>query len=473
MFGTKRKLSLALLSVVAGFLVAAVFIAPRVVQIDRYRPEIISYIEQQTGRRVEIGRLQLSLLPVFRIEVDQFALANPPGFPNGNWVTVKSIDARVDAGALFRRQVIIQALELKGAVLDLYSGPQGSWNFQAVPPAVRVPVPSNDPPPFVFRKVSNLMLIGGQIEIERLLPDGASGPPILRCAGLTANLDQIDIPEWTALPVAPSARAAPGQSVVRVRASSSSGKLRAAAIWFGNFLATHVEAGVHATPAHLSFSGVQFDFYGGRASGTGSLNLPGGSYQAQAQLSGVNVEKFLAEVPALRGQMTGTMDGRITFSGGTAASADRWAGKQGEGELIVRKGKWPKLRLDQTVLALAHLAQLGPVSGDLSTFSSVAAVWQLRDGLLEISRFRAIGRGITLDGSASVDLASQDQLQVEGLAGIAARPNPLSSLLARLSGGTFHGHKIDVPFVVVGTLQHPVFQLKTQAPSPPPAGLKR
>ncbi|MGH9445954.1 MAG: AsmA family protein [Terriglobia bacterium] len=469
------KIGLAIFCVVAGFVIAGAFIAPRVVHINRYRPEVISYIERQTSRRVEIGRLRLSVFPAVSIEVNQFALANPPGFPNGNWISVQRIDARLDVGALFKRQVVISALRLKSPVLDLYSGQEGSWNFQAMPPATRVRIPSNDPPPFVFREISNLLLTGGQVSIEKLLPNRGRGRPIVRCNGLAARFGHIEIPEWTTLPEASTLTSGTSGHVkpgLPVNAVSSSGTLTAAAIWFGNFLATHIAARVHAAPARVSFNGIHFDFYGGHASGNASLELPAGRYQTHVQMSGVNVGKLLAQVPALRGQMTGTMDGQITFSGEVAASSGPWTGKQGEGKFAVRNGRWPKLRLGQTILELTHLAQLGPASNDVSAFSSVSAGWKLDDGVMEISNLRAIGQGIRLDGSARVDLTAQDHLHFEGVAEIAARRNLLSSLLAGIAGGSFKGGKIELPIVVTGTLKQPVLQLTNGAQFPPPTGSK-
>jgi uncharacterized protein involved in outer membrane biogenesis len=481
MLSKPQKIGLAILCIVGGFAVAVVFIAPRIVEINRYRPEVISYIEQQTGRRAEIGRLKLSILPAIKIDVEKFALANPPGFPDGNWIAVDRIDARLDGGALFRRQVVIRALNLAKPILELYSRRPGDWNFQDTPPAFRVRVPADDPPLFAFREISNLMLSGGQINIQRLLPDGSAGARIFKCQGLVAHIDDIEIPEWTSWPATAPPKATPGaagkspapaDSTPSGMSSGSSGKLTATAMWFGNFLATHVQAAVRGAPARLSFNNVRFDFYGGRASGNGSLDLLDGRYQTQVKLSGVNVETFLAEIPALRGQMTGAMTGQLSFSGETAATPNPWAENQGEGELLIRKGRWPKLRLDQTLLQLAHLAQLGPVSGNPSAFSSLSAAWTLRDGIIEISSFHVIGKGITLGGSASLDLASQDRLQVDGVAGVAARQNPLSTLLARLLGVTLRNGRIELPFAVTGTLQRPVFQLKVHASFPPAAGLE-
>ena len=60
---TRRRIA-AWLIVVAGCLLAAVvFLAPVFFDPDRYRPEAISYFEENTGRKVEIERLALTFFP--------------------------------------------------------------------------------------------------------------------------------------------------------------------------------------------------------------------------------------------------------------------------------------------------------------------------------------------------------------------------------------------------------------------------
>jgi hypothetical protein len=75
-----------------------------------------------------------------------------------------------------------------------------------------------------------------------------------------------------------------------------------------------------------------------------------------------------------------------------------------------------------------------------------------------------------------VELTGANPLHYQGIAEIAARQNPLTSLLANISGATYQNGKLKLPFVVNGTLQHPLFQLETarqffQPPAAPsPAG---
>ena len=66
-------------------LIALVIAIPILIDVDRYRPRIVAYIEERTGKSAEIGRLTLTLFPTLSIRVDDFALGNPEGFPEGHF----------------------------------------------------------------------------------------------------------------------------------------------------------------------------------------------------------------------------------------------------------------------------------------------------------------------------------------------------------------------------------------------------
>jgi hypothetical protein len=73
-----------------------------------------SYLQEKTGKQVEIGRLALTSFPV-SIHIDHFDVKNPPIFPSGYVVQVARIDAELCIAALLHRQVVIKSLVLEGA----------------------------------------------------------------------------------------------------------------------------------------------------------------------------------------------------------------------------------------------------------------------------------------------------------------------------------------------------------------------
>ena len=125
---TVRRTTIAL--TVAAVLLAILFFAvPVLIKVDRYRPQVISYLQQKTGKQIEIQRLGLTFFPL-SIRVDGFGIVNPPLFPRGYVVHVARIDAALDAAALRHRQVVIKSLVLDNPVIHLISDPDGPWNFE-------------------------------------------------------------------------------------------------------------------------------------------------------------------------------------------------------------------------------------------------------------------------------------------------------------------------------------------------------
>jgi uncharacterized protein involved in outer membrane biogenesis len=452
---TGRKVALAIACVVIGFVLAAVFIAPRFIQINQYRPDVVSYIEQQTGRRVSIGHMALGILPEIAIYVDNFALGNPPGFPSGNWLAVKRIDASLDFGALLQGHFLIRALKLEHPVVSLLADQQGRWNFQAGPPRGPVRLPPGDPPLFTVQAIINLTLASGEATARTLEANGEPGEYEWTAHDLSLNLGRIDAAELNAL------GGVPATGPAQASAGSATGRLSIASLSVLNVQASTLESNVQVSPAQLQLNGLQFDIDGGHCNGTVSLQFGNAPvhYQVQAGFNGVNMVKLLAGFPSARGQMTGTLDGLARLSGRQTPDSQGWEDQQGEGNLTIRNGSWPKLKLDPNLVQLMKLAQLGPTPANLSAFSSISANWRLAAGTIRVPEIRIVSKGAKIDGSGTVDLAHDDSLDFHGVMTVAAHRNTLSNFLAAVAGGKLQAGKMSVPFVVRGTANKPALGL--------------
>jgi len=110
-------------------LLTLIFLVPPLIRVDRYRPQVISYLEKQTGKQTEIGRLALTFFPV-TIHIERIGVKNPPIFPAGYVIQVARIDAELTVRGLLHRQVVIKSLVLEDPILNLTSDPDGPWNFE-------------------------------------------------------------------------------------------------------------------------------------------------------------------------------------------------------------------------------------------------------------------------------------------------------------------------------------------------------
>src|SRR5579864_8566080 len=103
---TRRRIALSLVVIVGCLLVVLIVLAPVLLNLDRYRPEVISYFEKNTGKKVEIGRLALTFFPSITIHMENFGVKSPSLFPPSYIVRVARADAVLDLWALLHRQMV-------------------------------------------------------------------------------------------------------------------------------------------------------------------------------------------------------------------------------------------------------------------------------------------------------------------------------------------------------------------------------
>src|SRR5437764_9850392 len=126
---TARRKAATVLAIIVVAVIAILLVARMALNIDRYRPRVISYLQERTGKPVEIGRLALRFFPL-AISVEDFGLRNAPPFPAGYIVKVARIDAQLDPRALWHRHIVITSLVLDRPSVNPTSDPDGPWNFE-------------------------------------------------------------------------------------------------------------------------------------------------------------------------------------------------------------------------------------------------------------------------------------------------------------------------------------------------------
>ena len=122
-----------LLKVIAGvilLLVAAVIIAPMVVDPNDYKEEIQQLVEDKTGRDLSIkGELKLSIFPWIGIAINQVSLSNAKGFKDNSFAEIESAEIKVKLLPLFTKQVDVSTVVLKGLQLNLAKNKGGVSNW--------------------------------------------------------------------------------------------------------------------------------------------------------------------------------------------------------------------------------------------------------------------------------------------------------------------------------------------------------
>jgi len=139
--------------------------------VDRYRPQVISYLNRKRESKSKSNGLGLTFFPL-SIRVDGFGIVNPPLFPRGYVVHVARIDAALDAAALRHRQVVIKSLVLDNPVIHLMSDPDGPWNFEN-------PQASSSQKIFPLEPIASVQIKRGEVTASNLFAVGCSRPSVV------------------------------------------------------------------------------------------------------------------------------------------------------------------------------------------------------------------------------------------------------------------------------------------------------
>jgi uncharacterized protein involved in outer membrane biogenesis len=432
----RRRTGLIVVGIAALLLFALIFVGPTLIKVDRYRPQVISYLQEKTGKQVEIGRLALTFFPL-SIHIDDFGVKNPPIFPRGYVVKVARIDAELSVGALLHRQVVIKSLVLWDPVLNMTSDPDGPWNFEN-------PQAQTSQNTFPLGVISRVQIERGELIASNLLPSDAAGPIFFEAHQISCDLEQVNLMGI----INPSSSSTDGQGTVKA------GLLR-----FGSVEARDLESKLRLEARHVFFTEVKAELYGGSAAGDLTFDLLGKNvnFKTNARLNGINVAQLLAAFPNGGGKMTGKMEGDVKLAGEIMHSLRPLAGIHGAGHVTVRNGQVPSLKLNANLMKLAHFNDLGPAKNDPSAFNLITTDLELDNQRISSRVIDIDGYGVDVDGSGSVSVSGSDQLNYRGLAEITTKESFFINTVARLSGATLKDGKLQFPFRIGGTINNPVF----------------
>jgi uncharacterized protein involved in outer membrane biogenesis len=425
-----------LVGIAAILLLTLIFVVPGLINVDHYRPQVISYLQEKTGKQVEIGKLALTLFPV-AIHIDHFGVKNPPIFPSGYVIQVARIDAELSVGALLHRQVVIKSLVLEEPVLNLTSDPDGPWNFENPQSAVSAKA-------FPIGPISSVKIKRGMVIASNLLPSDAAGPVFFEAHEISSELEQVNLVGI----INPSSSSMDGQ-----------GSLKADLLRFGAVEVRNLDSKLRLESRQVFFTDVKAEAYGGSAVGGLSFDLSAknASFKTNAQLRGINLAQLLAAFANGGGKMTGKMEGDVRLAGEIAHSLRPLAGIHGAGHLTVRNGQVPSLKLNANLMKLAHFNDLGPAKDDPSSFKLITTDLELADQRISSKVIDIDGYGVDVDGSGSVSVSGSDELNYRGLAEITTKESFFTNTIARLSGATLKDGKLQFPFRIGGTIDGPVF----------------
>lgn len=433
----RRRIVLGLIAIAGCLLAASVLLAPVLFKLDRYRPQVISYFEENTGKKVEIERLALTLFPQVTIHIEGFAVKSPPLFPPSYIVKVTRADAVLDSWTLLHRQVIIKSLVVEDPEINLVSDPDGPWNFEN-------PETKNAKNTFPLGIIDKVLIKRGKLIMSNLLPSDAPGPVFLEAHDITSELDRVDL----AAIVNPASNSLNGQGSWKV------GRLR-----FGAVETTNVSSKFRLESRAVFFTDLKADAYTGKATGDFSVSLAKkpASFKGDARMSGINMAHLLAAFHETRGIMTGKLEGTLKLAGTIEHTMSPLAGMRGTGHVKVTDGEVPSLMLNANLMKLAHFNDLGPAKENPASFSSISTDLELENRRITSKVIDIDGYGVDVDGSGTLSLSGSDELDYQGVASITTKQGFLTNMFARFEGAKLEDGKLSFPFHIGGTIDNPVF----------------
>jgi hypothetical protein len=124
------------LGILLVLILASLVIAPRLVDIDRFKGTLSAQLARRTGRAVEIrGRLSLSLLPAPGLMARDVRLANPPGAAVQDMVRLRALDVKLALLPLLGGRVEVRRADLIEPEIDLERLPNGMPNWRFLRPS--------------------------------------------------------------------------------------------------------------------------------------------------------------------------------------------------------------------------------------------------------------------------------------------------------------------------------------------------
>ena len=440
MFMAIRRKTIIVATVIAAATVgAAALLLPFLANPDRYRPQVISYLEAKTGKQIEVGHIGINWVPL-SIRLDNFGCKNPRPFPSGYFLKAARMDAAIDIAALLHRQIVIKSIVLHDPIINVISDPDGLWNFEN-------PVSKTSqkrPPIFAFGVIPRVEIIGGQLFASSLIdPSDRPGPVVFEAHNVTATLEQVDFDAF----------------IGAVSSVAAQGVMKADSLHFGSIEATNVNSKLRLQARQVFFNEARAETYGGSTAGELFFNLSGKnpSFRADARISRVDMEHLLAPFRNVRGKMTGTMEGELKLAGEIEHTLSPLTGTQGTGQVTVRNGQAPSLKFNENLMKLARYNDLGPAKQYPSSFSSISADLKLANKRISSSKIDIVGYGVNAQCFGSLSVTGSDALDYQGVAEILAKQGFFTNTLARLSGATLKNGRLSIAFRVGGTIQNPVF----------------
>jgi uncharacterized protein involved in outer membrane biogenesis len=331
---------------------------PHFLNVDRYRDTIAAAIENQTGRRVTLGKIQARFLPQPGFVVKDLHIGNPRGFPADDLVVADEIRGNLALGPLLHGTIHLDSFDLVRPKITLVTDGSGknNYTFPLSPSAQGVPRNAQSGSPGAparsdeasigvsLGQIDAILLTDAEILLGRIVRDTVVVSADAK--GLNARLHNFDL------------------SPIRVYDWQADAKLSGVTLAFGGW-----SAPITFHSGLLSLSGgklnAQFDADLAKASDIkGTLSVPDVEHaQVNFEMSAseLDFDKLMAAAGGVPG----------SFSAAPAKAANP---SSGPGELVARG----HINI-QKIIAKPYT--VGPANAEIRVFTDRAELWPISIGM--------------------------------------------------------------------------------------------
>ncbi len=116
-------------AIVLGTILIILLALPFLISVDQFRPRIVTLLEEQSGRKIEIDKLQLGIIPSIRVEIHGFRVKNPEGFPEGDTLRIGRIDIGAELMPLLEGQLKVTSITVRSVTVNLLRNQHGAINY--------------------------------------------------------------------------------------------------------------------------------------------------------------------------------------------------------------------------------------------------------------------------------------------------------------------------------------------------------
>ncbi len=126
-----RKLVIGVVVLIV-IVIGAFLLLPHIIDVNQYRGQIQTELQQRLNRPVQLGELSLGVFPL-RVEANNVVIGEDPSFrSNLPFAQVAQLDVSIKLLPLLSKNIEIDSLELKRPKIELIRNAQGVWNFSTV-----------------------------------------------------------------------------------------------------------------------------------------------------------------------------------------------------------------------------------------------------------------------------------------------------------------------------------------------------